>query len=623
MPAVPRFASAQAPTPAPAPPTLREIAIAEDRRQDDGSIARGLESSEPSIQARAALAAGRLQDSTWVPRLLPLLGSANADTRHEAAFALGQIGHASARQSLEALADHPDLTSARLAVEALGKLGDHAATPRVLKALGHFDAGMRGEAAVALWRLADSTAIDGLLAHHDDPDAEVRWRVQYALEKIVKPDRVVLVSALHLDDPEWLTRAYAVRTIGRQKSTRGTAYAAQRVSDPEVGVAVNAIRALVSIADSTCASCGPQLVTALGHPNPYVRVTAATALESRFAWVATRDTARRVAMREALWKALEDRDPATRAQAARTLLVHGLRWPRGVAVTTLLRDTSAVVRATVTRSLSLMPAVTAFPMLLGILKPDHSLLERMNAAEALGELHRTDIAFELRPSLADTSALFVSAVAGALAEMGDSASVPAIVAAFRKWAPRADPDARIALDDALRRLAGARLADSLGRALPAPPVAREYPPDFEQPPSARGAILHTDLGDIEWAFYGREAPQTVKNFVRLAESKYFDGDVWHRVVPNFVIQDGDPTGTGSGGPGYTIRCEYNRLQYQPGMVGMALSGKDTGGSQWFITHSPQMHLNGRYTIFAHVTRGMDVVNRTVPGTVIRSVEILR
>src|SRR4029077_18599098 len=128
--------------------------------------------------------------------------------------------------------------------------------------------------------------------------------------------------------------------------------------------------------------------------------------------------------------------------------------------------------------------------------------------------------------------------------------------------------------------------------------------------------------DIAWSFYANEAPQTVRNFVRLADAGYFDGLVIHRVVPNFVIQDGDPTGTGSGGPGYTIRCEYNRLRYDTGMVGMALSGKDTGGSQWFITHSPQPHLNGKYTIFAHVVRGMDVVHKIVQGDQIRRIEIL-
>ena len=99
--------------------------------------------------------------------------------------------------------------------------------------------------------------------------------------------------------------------------------------------------------------------------------------------------------------------------------------------------------------------------------------------------------------------------------------------------------------------------------------------------------------------------------------------MFHRVVPDFVIQDGDPTGTGSGGPGYTIRCEYNRIRYQAGMVGMALSGKDTGGSQWFITESPQPHLDGRYTIFARVLRGMDVVRNIVQGDRLLDVRILK
>jgi len=117
--------------------------------------------------------------------------------------------------------------------------------------------------------------------------------------------------------------------------------------------------------------------------------------------------------------------------------------------------------------------------------------------------------------------------------------------------------------------------------------------------------------------------QTVKNWVRLAERGWFNATAFHRVVPNFVIQDGDPTGTGSGGPGYTIRCEYNRLKYDPGMVGMALSGKDTGGSQWFITHSPQHHLDGKYTIFAKVVKGMEVVNQITQGDRITGVDIVR
>src|SRR6185369_1470016 len=118
------------------------------------------------------------------------------------------------------------------------------------------------------------------------------------------------------------------------------------------------------------------------------------------------------------------------------------------------------------------------------------------------------------------------------------------------------------------------------------------------------------------------APQTVRNFVKLARSGYFDGHPFHRVVPDFVIQDGDPTGTGSGGPGWSIRCEYNHRRYDAGMVGMALSGKDTGGSQYFITLSPQPHLDGRYTIFGRVTRGLELARRIQQGAQVLKVDVL-
>jgi cyclophilin family peptidyl-prolyl cis-trans isomerase len=247
----------------------------------------------------------------------------------------------------------------------------------------------------------------------------------------------------------------------------------------------------------------------------------------------------------------------------------------------------------------------------------------MTAAEVLGTLKVPDAVAPLRATLADTSALAVAAAAGALAELGDSAAVPALARGYAAHAGDAGADARSSLLDALRTLAGGAAADSLERAHPAPLARAVHDSAFFAPPAARGAVLHTTKGDLEWAFYRDEAPQTVKNFVRLAGRGYYDGLAVHRVVPNFVIQDGDPTGTGSGGPGWTIRCEYNRLRYEAGMVGMALSGKDTGGSQWFITHSPQPHLNGRYTIFARVVRGMDVVDRIVQGDRVLGVEILR
>jgi cyclophilin family peptidyl-prolyl cis-trans isomerase len=125
--------------------------------------------------------------------------------------------------------------------------------------------------------------------------------------------------------------------------------------------------------------------------------------------------------------------------------------------------------------------------------------------------------------------------------------------------------------------------------------------------------LATDQGDVTIELLGEQAPRTAANFWRLCAKGYFSGRAFHRVVPNFVVQDGCNRGDGWGGPGYTMRCEYNDLTYERGTVGMALSGKDTGGSQFFICHAPQPHLDGRYTIFGRVTAGMEVVDEIQVG----------
>jgi cyclophilin family peptidyl-prolyl cis-trans isomerase len=135
------------------------------------------------------------------------------------------------------------------------------------------------------------------------------------------------------------------------------------------------------------------------------------------------------------------------------------------------------------------------------------------------------------------------------------------------------------------------------------------------------AVVTTSKGAFTIQLLPEDAPLNVDNFVQLAKRGYFAGITFHRVVPNFVIQDGDPRGDGNGGPGYQIRCEINEVPYERGAVGMALSGKDTGGSQWFATHSPQPHLDGGYTVFGKVIRGMDVVDNTVRGDLIRSIVI--
>ena len=140
--------------------------------------------------------------------------------------------------------------------------------------------------------------------------------------------------------------------------------------------------------------------------------------------------------------------------------------------------------------------------------------------------------------------------------------------------------------------------------------------------SAR-AILTTGKGTFTIELLPEDAPLTVDNFIKLARANYFNGLAIHRVVPNFVMQDGDPRGDGNGGPGWQIRCELNMIEYERGAVGMALSGKDTGGSQWFVTHSPQPHLDGGYTVFGRVSEtDMKIVDNLVRGDRILGVKIV-
>jgi cyclophilin family peptidyl-prolyl cis-trans isomerase/HEAT repeat protein len=137
------------------------------------------------------------------------------------------------------------------------------------------------------------------------------------------------------------------------------------------------------------------------------------------------------------------------------------------------------------------------------------------------------------------------------------------------------------------------------------------------------AVLTTDKGVFTIDLLPEDAPLTVDNFIKLARSGYFNGVLVHRVVPNFVMQDGDPRGDGNGGPGWSIRCELNMVPYDRGAVGMALSGKDTGGSQWFVTHAPQPHLDGGYTVFGHVGEtDLKVVDNIARGDRIVSVKIV-
>jgi cyclophilin family peptidyl-prolyl cis-trans isomerase len=184
----------------------------------------------------------------------------------------------------------------------------------------------------------------------------------------------------------------------------------------------------------------------------------------------------------------------------------------------------------------------------------------------------------------------------------------------------------------LRRWAEANWPEAAARWGPAHPIAtgrslqdyRDLVRRFIVAPDSVArphVFIETDQrGVLDVQLFGPEAPLTVANFLRLVDRRFFDGNRWHRVVPNFVVQDGDPRGDGFGSPGGAIRDEINRMRYDgKPMLGMALSGPDTGLSQWFITLSPQPHLDGTYTVFGRVVGNVGPLTRITQGDMIRTV----
>jgi peptidyl-prolyl cis-trans isomerase B (cyclophilin B) len=137
-------------------------------------------------------------------------------------------------------------------------------------------------------------------------------------------------------------------------------------------------------------------------------------------------------------------------------------------------------------------------------------------------------------------------------------------------------------------------------------------------------IVKTNKGDIEGTLFASKVPMTAANFLNLAKRGYYNGITFHRVIPDFMIQGGDPTASGAGGPGYKFADEFDAsLKHsKPGIFSMANAGPATNGSQFFITHVPTPHLDGRHSVFGEVTKGQDVVNKIVQGDKIEKIEIL-
>ena len=271
--------------------------------------------------------------------------------------------------------------------------------------------------------------------------------------------------------------------------------------------------------------------------------------------------------------------------------------------------------------------------------------------EAYSAFKPKDVSDVARRQLSESDVIVRSTAAELLGQESSEANTRALIAALPRAMRDADNDAALAIlsslakqknkeaNDAIKSALGSsdhlvrRRAASLLKANGVGDFSdrigtvqtRNTDADYRRALARTGkqptATVVTTKGSFTIAFLPDDAPLNVDNFIQLAKKGYFDGQTVPRVVPNFVVQAGDPRGDQNGGPGYTIRCEINEMPYERAAVGMALSGKDTGGSQWFVTHSPQPHLDGGYTVFGRVVMGMDVVDKIVRGDVIESVVI--
>jgi cyclophilin family peptidyl-prolyl cis-trans isomerase/HEAT repeat protein len=304
-----------------------------------------------------------------------------------------------------------------------------------------------------------------------------------------------------------------------------------------------------------------------------------------------------------------DPDPhwSVRASLAATLGELG-RERAQAPLTNMLRDADQRVIPSVLDALAKVGATNATAEITARLASDDPVV-RAAAARGLATVKAPNAAALLLEALkrSQGDGLYVARAAAldALTALDPTAARPLLTAALsdRDWAMR------VRAAEHLRRLDPNADVSSM-RPAPAPAVAELAALDpFINPPYSPAAYIDTSKGTIQFELAILDAPRTVANFMSLVRRNYFRGVQLHRVVPDFVVQDGDPRGDGEGGPGYTIRDEINQRPYLRGTVGMALDWPDTGGSQFFITHSPQPHLDGRYTVFGQVVAGMDVVDR--------------
>ena len=546
-----------------------------------------------------------------------------------AAEALGLIAHKAAAQPIASM-----MTAHINAGALTGIVPDDMAYPKSAPAeavrLGAF----------ALVRLGSYDGLAGTLLAADGRPRSRWWPVAFAFQRVNDPRAAPVLLDLLKGDGQ-LTRAFAARGLAATKDQRAIAPLLATAEDGSAPLAVR-IQAVRGIASLGAAGGGAVMRRLIGSPriDQNIQLEAVTALAARRDPAATEllidlVSAQWPSVRSAALNALAKTDLDTfitsisaldpdahwsvRASLARTLgdLERERAQP---ALTLMLNDTDQRVIPAVLDALAKVGATNAGEVLLARLKSDDAVvreaaarglatIKAKNAAPALAEAYKfaqRDGAYGARTAALD-----------ALTTLDPAAARPLLTAALadRDWAVRTRAAEKLLSLDRNADVASMRPAPSQN----VPELAALEP--MISPKFSPQAYIDTSKGTIQIELAVLDAPRTVANFIALVRKNYFRGNQLHRVVPDFVVQDGDPRGDGEGGPGYTIRDEINQRPYLRGTVGMALAWADTGGSQFFITHSPQPHLDARYTVFGQVVAGMDVVDRLQQWDTINSIRI--
>jgi cyclophilin family peptidyl-prolyl cis-trans isomerase/HEAT repeat protein len=640
------------------PATKREPAIFAPLPPSD--LIRLLSDNESRVRRRAALAVGRVGLADGVEPLVRLLEDNEIEVRQMAAFALGLIGDRSARPPLlNALKDAQPVLQGR-AAEALGLIGDRTDADAISAMIqSHIRAGALkavtpdevtyplappAEAVrLGLYALARLSAYEALAAAVLDGSGQpvsTWWPVAYALQRVGDARAAPALIAL-INTPGRFTASFAVKGVGSTKAVQGAPALRQIVEQGQhsPAVVIQAVRSLATLRDTAALPILTKLV-ADARTDATLRLEAMTTLGALVS----------VEALDVLLDLVSNPVPGIRAAALQALA----RVDPQTFVATLAgldADRDWTVRVAVANALGTLPADQSLPRLTVMLQDrDQRVIPAVIGAMASSKAAGVDGILIERLKAEDV--VVRVAAANALADLKVAAGVQALTDAYRAAANETTYVARGAALGALARLDPAAARPVLNEALkdrdwavrvraaallreqgvtdvdlamrPAAPGQSVDDPQWQAlvlPPFSPHAFLDTDKGTIEIELAVVDAPLTVGNFVALARKGFFNGVAIHRVVPDFVVQDGDPRGDGEGGPGYTIRDEINQRPYLRGIVGMALDWEDTGGSQFFITHSPQPHLDARYTVFGHVVAGMDVVDRLVPWDVLRNVRI--